>query len=160
MPVIPVSVCGLCAEASGFPHAVNGNSDYTVQFTFDNMWADFPEKHMQVRASGCGASPVLYDVPFTGNTVPLPPVYGAAEIEIAVYAGNIRTAAPARIPCAACITDLQGEPRPQPVNVYDMLMDRLNSILNPRPAQGKFILCDAEGFIILDSSGSMIVVKE
>ena len=127
MPEIFVNVAEKTAEAIGQPTVICGNSDYTVQFTFDSEWDDEPVKVMRVIDNRDGLLRYT-DVLFVGNSAPLPVIYRSAQIAIGVYAGNIRTTTPARIPCAECITDSEPEhPVPQP-DVYTQLLDYLKAL--------------------------------
>ncbi len=123
MPVyIPVSVRARRAEVLSPPHEiVCGNSDIYVQFFFDPEWDDYPQKTARFVWKREGQ---LYyaDVLFDGDTAQIPVLYGTSEVAVGVYAGNIRTTAPARIPCAACITEGDPVHDDPPADVYDQLM--------------------------------------
>ena len=122
---IPVAVRARRAAVLSPPQEiVCGNSDCFVQFFFDSEWEDYPQKTARFVWKRDG-KPYYADVLFTGETVQVPVLYGTSEVAVGVYAGDIRTTAPARIPCAACITD--GDPIHEnpPADVYDQLNEYL-----------------------------------
>lgn len=131
MPNIHINVTDKIALASGIPDIVCGNSDYTVEFTFDSEWDEYEAKTARFVRLQNGA-PVYTDVLFTGTTAVVPPVYDTYELLVGVYAGDIHTTTPARIPCIPCITD--GAPVhdiPAP-DVYNQLLQYLADIVNGR----------------------------
>ncbi|MBQ8922187.1 MAG: hypothetical protein IJ060_08525 [Oscillospiraceae bacterium] len=124
MPVITIKVNGKIAEPVGAPEIVCGNSDCLLHFTFDSEWDDSPVRTL--RTVWCSGGKFGYaDTVFEGDTVPLPPVYNTPEIAVGVYAGNLRTTTPARIPCARCITDRVPVHADPPPDVYAQLLDCL-----------------------------------
>ena len=124
MPEIRVSVRNKIAQALDDPEIVCGNSDYTVTFDFDAEWDPYAAKTARFVYYENGI-PRRQDVPFTGNTIQIPAVYGTCELLIGVYAGNIRTTTAAEIPCIPCITDGQPyHPDPQD-DVYAQLLEVL-----------------------------------
>ena len=132
MPVIPVFVRGRFAAPRGMPQIVCGNSGDTVRFLFDAEWDALPLKTMRViRYSG--GLPLYTDILFEGDTAPLPAVYDTPEITVGVYAGDIRTTTPIRIPCVCCIADSAPlHPDPQP-DVYAQLLDYLSKLETGEP---------------------------
>ncbi|MBQ8922189.1 MAG: hypothetical protein IJ060_08535 [Oscillospiraceae bacterium] len=160
MPEIRITVADKIAAAQGSPVIVCGNADYIIRCTFDSEWDAYPEKRMRVCFRTRKGKDVFYDLGMTDDTEALPILRDIEEAEIGFHAGSIQTTAPARIPCIPCITDLPGESSPPQEDAFNMLTERLNRILHAQPVQEDSILCDADGYIILDSTGSMIVVKE
>lgn len=77
---------------------VCGNSDYQVKFAFDSEWADVGPK--TARFIWGGGS---YDVGFTGDTCAVPKIRNAHEVQVGVYAGDLRTTTAAVIPCLRSI---------------------------------------------------------
>lgn len=122
MPEIYVTVTNKKAQVQGNPIVVNGNSDYTVEFTFDSEWDGYEEKTAEFKYYRSGKR--LYDeVVFSGDTVSVPILRDIDEVEIGVYAGNLRTSTPARIPCARSITDGDAVHDPPTPDVYNQLME-------------------------------------
>lgn len=124
---IQIHIANKNAIVQGTPHIVCGNSDYEIRFSFDAEWESYTAK--TARFAYCRNGKMLHeDVLFEGDTVTAPPLYGVYEVAVGVYAGDIHTTTPARIPCTSCITD--GDPThdaPTP-DVYDQLMEYLAKI--------------------------------
>ena len=124
MPDIPIIVSEKQAAAVGEPMIVCGNSDYTVTFAFDGEWTRYPQKTARFRFRQNGILRCT-DVIFSGDTVEVPVLSDTLEVEVGVFAGNLRTTQPARIPCAACITDGAASRAPRRDDVYDQLLEYL-----------------------------------
>ena len=107
MPEIYVDIAEKIAQVRGKPTIVCGNSDYTVHFTFDAEWDAYEAKIARFWRIEDG-NRVYTDVLFSGDTAAVPVLHGTLETAVGVYAGDIHTTAPARIPCSPCITD--GDP--------------------------------------------------
>lgn len=73
---------------------VCGNSDYQIRFTFDSEWSDFPTKTARFIANG-----QFTDVDFTGDYCAVPILYNTTEVEVGVYAGELKTTTSAFIGC-------------------------------------------------------------
>lgn len=83
---------------------VCGNKHYSVKFAFDDEWSAYDEKTMRVRFSGA-----YIDVPFTGDTAPLPIITNTIVCEVGVYAGNLETTTPAYFDCKKSILCNSGQ---------------------------------------------------
>lgn len=129
MPEISIKVREKIAQTQGSPQIVCGNSDYAVTFDFDAEWADYDAKTARVVwLDKAGGRLKHADVLFEGNAVLLPPVYRTDQVLIGVYAGNIRTTTPARVPCIGCITD-DAPYHPDPSeDVYEQLLAYLERL--------------------------------
>ena len=75
-----------------------GNTDYQIQFTFDEEWDAYPEKTARFIWNG-----QFVDVTFPGDTCPVPLITRAHELKVGVYAGELRTTTPAKIECRRSI---------------------------------------------------------
>lgn len=84
---------------------VCGNTDYQIAFTFDTEWDEHQEKTARFIWNG-----QYTDIPFTGNTCPVPMVRGASQLTVGVYAGELRTTTPAEIGCRPSVLCVGGEP--------------------------------------------------
>ena len=62
---------------------VCGNSDYVIEFTFDNEWDNYPDKVARFVINGA-----YQDVNFSGNTCPVPVINNATSIGVGVYVNN------------------------------------------------------------------------
>ena len=124
MPEISITVREKTASLSGPVTVVCGNSDYTVRFLFDSEWDAYPTK--TARFTYCKNGVFRYeDVLFEGDSVSVPVLRDVDEIAIGVYAGDLHTTTPARVPCARCITDGAPVHDPPAPDVYDQLMEYL-----------------------------------
>lgn len=73
---------------------VCGNSDYQIRFTFDSEWSEFPTKTARFITNG-----QFTDVDFTGDVCDVPIIHDTTEVEVGVYAGNLKTTTSAVIGC-------------------------------------------------------------
>lgn len=95
MPQIHISVRDKVARAARrTPSIVCGNADYEIVFDFDSEWEAHDQKIARFIWGGA-----YFDVPFMGNVCPVPTVVYAAEVEVGVYAEELRTTTPAAIAC-------------------------------------------------------------
>lgn len=106
-------------------YIVNGNTDYVIEFDFDSEWDEFAEKTARFVYCDKQGARHWIDVPITDNTCNAPKLERVDRVEVGVTAGDIRTAAPARIPCIRCITDIPSSSYEWPRDVYNELMERL-----------------------------------
>ena len=126
--IIPITVTRKRA-VSADPDAeiVCGNGDYLLSLTFDSEWDSEPVKTVRFVWQS-GGQPVYADVLTDGDTAAVPVLSDTPEVAVGVYAGNIRTTTPARIPCERCITDGAPVHDNPPPDVYDQLLEYLNEI--------------------------------
>lgn len=108
---------------------VCGNSDYTVKFSFDDEWAAYETKTARFRWN-CEYK----DVIFLGNKCPIPVINDASVAEVGVYAGDLHTTTPAQIRCIRSILSGGGSPADPPDDVYNQILERLNSLEGVTPA--------------------------
>lgn len=132
MPDINITVRDKIAKAEGSPEIVCGNSDYAVVFDLDSEWDTYDLKTMRVVwIDILTGTPRYNDVPFSGNSAIIPAVYNAYEIAVGIYAGDIRTTTPARIPCDRCITDGSVVHETPSASVYEQIIDLLEKMAHP-----------------------------
>lgn len=127
MPVINISVENKIAEADGTLY-VCGNSDFVAKFAFDAEWEAYETK----TARFCYNNSYV-DVVFTGNECPVPIISGTYFFNICVYAGDLHTTTPARVPCKKSILCDTGFPADPPDDVYNQIMAKLNSLESADP---------------------------
>lgn len=146
MPEITVTVRGKQAHAAGSPVIVCGNTDYTLHFDLDAEWENHDLKTARfVYRAGGG---MLYqEVLFTGSTCAVPPLHDTCEVAVGLYAGSLRTSAPALIPCARCVTDgFPPHPDPAP-DIYEQLLACLRAMqTDSAPPPVSAVFC-AAGFL-------------
>lgn len=127
MPNIDVTITDKVAKTQGAPCIICGNSDYTVTFAFDAEWAEHNNKTARFVYAAGGRMQYTEKL-FQGDTCPVPVLSGVTEVYVGVYAGDLRTTTPARIPCQHSI--LCGDPvhADPPPDVYHQLLEMLESI--------------------------------
>lgn len=123
MHVFPVTVSGKVAAYTGNDRYVCGNSDFVVELTLDEEWAQHDTKTARFVY---GAQHT--DIVFTGNTVSVPVIEKAYEIRFGIFAGNLYTTTPAVIPCDLSIRSYDGAPKDPEPSVYDQIMEKLNDV--------------------------------
>ena len=129
MADITIRVRNRIAEAVGSPEIICGNSDYIAVFDFDAEWDAYPVKTMRIVRKDMDSEKYLCtDVLFEGSRAVIPPVYRTAQILLGVYAGDIRTSTPVRIPCCSAGT-MRQDIHPQPdADVYAQLLALMNRL--------------------------------
>ena len=98
-----------------------GNSDYSVQFSFDEEWGAYPIKTARFYWGSH-----YKDVIFEGDTCPVPIIQNATLCEVGAYAGELHTTTPAVILCKKSILCKDGTPKTEEPDVYSQLMEELN----------------------------------
>lgn len=135
MPDIYIDISEKIAQVRGNPSIVCGNSDYTAHFLFDSEWDAYTTKTARFLRYQDGI-PVYTDTLFSGDSVPIPVLSATHELAVGVYAGDIRTTTPARIPCSRCITDSAPSHENPDADVYVQLLAYLASLKPQAPAVG------------------------
>lgn len=69
-----------------------GNSDFVINFVFDDEWTEFTKKTARFVYNG-----EYKDIEFEGNSCPVPVISNTHSIKVGVFAGNLRTTTPAYI---------------------------------------------------------------
>ena len=145
MHELNITVCGRVAEISRDAEIVCGNSDYIAVFDFDAEWDAYPVKTMRVVWMDADTGKMLYaDVLFEGTRAVLPPVYRTAQLLLGIYAGDIRTSTPVRIPCCAA----GHNPHPEPAqDIYEQLLRLMKRLQTEQTYAGAAldICCGAAG---------------
>ncbi len=118
---IKISIVDKRPTVEGSPVIVCGNSDYSIQFTFDAEWDWTTTKTARFVFVSKGV--VKYeDVVFEGNTAEVPVLDNIKEVLVGVYAENLRTTVPARIPCELSIRCGTSAPADFTPSQYDQIM--------------------------------------
>ena len=122
---IKISISKKRPTVVGTPIIVCGNSDYNLSFTFDAEWANAGV--MTARFVYVKAGAVQYqEVAFSGSTVQVPVLSDIREVYVGVYAGDLRTTTPARIPCDRSILCGGGVHEDPPEDVYNQILQLIN----------------------------------
>lgn len=105
METIRIFVAKNIATCERGTSIVCDNSDYQIEFVFDEEWSNYPN-----RTARFIWNKQYYDVEFTGNTCMMPPVCSTEYCNIGVYSDGIQTTTGAKIRCRPSVLDLASEP--------------------------------------------------
>lgn len=137
MPNITIKIRDKIATVEGSPTIVCGNDGYKAIFDTDAEWSAYEILTMRVAWTDTfSGQPRHIDVPYILGFADIPVIADAYEIRIGLYAGDLRTSTPARIPCERCITDggtYHEEPDPQ---TYAALLQLLAEVASAGGAVG------------------------
>ena len=122
MNVIQIEIKNKIAELSAPALIVCGNSDYVVEFNFDEEWAEHP-----IRTARFSTWKGFTDVVFEGSQCPVPVLSNASYVKIGVFAGDLRTTTHAYIPCKKSILCEGGAPIEPTPDVYAQLIAMIES---------------------------------
>ena len=105
METIRIFVAKNIATCERGTSIVCDNSDYQIEFVFDEEWSNYPN-----RTARFIWNKQYYDVEFTGNTCMMPPVCSTEYCTVGVYSDGIQTTTGAKIRCRPSVLDLASEP--------------------------------------------------
>lgn len=143
--VININVTDKHASVVGAPIIVCGNSDYKIHFTFDEEWENRDPKTARFVYRRDGAVRYI-DIVFTGDTVTAPVLFNTKAVQVGVFAGDLQTSTPARIPCELSVRCGTGAPHDPTPDQYDQIMALLNTRLSstiPGVADGSVTTIEA-----------------
>ena len=108
---------------------VCGNSDYLIDFVFDEEWAAHDVKTAVFVANGKSMEQV-----FNGTVCPVPVFSNTLIAWVGVFAGAINdgtlsTSTPALVKCIPCVTDGDKVPMAPPDDVYNQILALINKYL-------------------------------
>lgn len=126
--IINVSVENKIATKTDDTEYVCGNSVYVAKFAFDSEWDAYDTKTARFSYNGS-----YIDIVFTGTECHIPIISDTYFFNIGVYAGNLHTTTPARVPCKKSILCDTGAPADPPDDVYNQIMAKLNSLGSADP---------------------------
>ncbi len=145
MRELQITVRSRIAQLTGQTEIVCGNSDYAAVFDLDAEWDAYPVKTMRAVWKDADTGKMLYaDVLFEGSRAVLPPVYRTAQVLLGIYAGDIRTSTPVRIPCCAAGHNAHPEPAQ---DIYVQLLNLMERLQTEQTYAGAAveICCGASG---------------
>lgn len=105
-------------------YIVCGNSDYIINFSFDEEWEEHDAKTARFAFGG-----KYIDVVFTGNQCPAPILSDTVAVGIGVFAGNLRTTTPALVNCRKSALCDGGAPAAPAPDVYAQIMELINKAI-------------------------------
>lgn len=127
---IEIKITQKRAELQGSCVLVCGNSGDTVNFIFDNEWGQYSNKTARFGFIKEGAW-YYSDVLFDGSVCEIPMLSGIDFVEVGVYAGNLSTTTPARVPTKRSILCRNGlEHEPPPADVYNEILAAVSGKLS------------------------------
>ena len=104
MPTIELKIRNKMAEVVGTPAIVCGNSDYTLSLDLDSEWANLTQKIAHFEYYNKGILECI-NRQFSGTSCTIPVFYDIDAVDIVIYAGEIHTGSPARIPCIRTVSN-------------------------------------------------------
>lgn len=123
--IIPVKVRNKIASIDPELFIVSDNSDYVLQFDFDDEWAGSEVKTVKVSYGGYSALLIM-----DGAEITLPAITTNTILEIGVFTDNVRTTTAATIPVISSVLQGGGGPAPEPSpDVYNQLIAKLNELV-------------------------------
>lgn len=123
MPEINIEVRNKIAAKTDDIIYVCNNSDYVVSFNFDSEWDAYDTKTARFNYDG-----KRIDVVFTGSRCAVPVIADTYAFFVGVFAGDLHTTTAARVPARKSVLCGGGTPADPEPDVYDQIMERLNSL--------------------------------
>lgn len=125
METIVINVANKRPSVEGNPTIVCNNDGYLISFNFDAEWDGLTVKTARF-AYNRGGLTKYQDCVFEGTQVEIPELQGITEVFIGVFAGDIKTTTPARIPCELSIRCKTGAPEDPTPDQYDQIIALCN----------------------------------
>lgn len=126
MTDIHISVKDKIAVKTDKTFYVCGNSDFRILFDFDAEWDVYETKTARFCNDGS-----YTDIVFSGSECAVPIISDIYCFYVGVYAGDLHTTTPARVPCRKSILCGGGIPADPVPDVYNQLMERMNELESP-----------------------------
>ena len=118
MPEINIMIKNKIATKSNNVTYICDNSDYVINFDFDDEWDAYDTKTARFAYGG-----QYTDIVFAGNRCNVPVITNTYAFHIGIFAGDLHTTTPVRVPCRKSIlsgASTHVDPTP---DVYDQLME-------------------------------------
>ena len=142
MTIIKINIQNKIAKTEGEALIVCYNKDYVINFAFDEEWQDEIVKTAVFTYNG-----ITEEVVFEGNSCTVPMITRATQVEIGVYAGDLRTSTSAIVPCLFSSLDKKGLPKEPTEDVYAQIMELLNKYIEQGGGGGGFTKDEIENII-------------
>ena len=123
MPEINIMIKNKIATKSNNVTYICDNSDYVINFDFDDEWDAYDTKTARFAYGG-----QYTDIVFVGNRCNVPVITNTYAFHIGVFAGDLHTTTPVRVPCRKSIlssASIHVDPTP---DVYDQLMELIKGL--------------------------------
>ena len=129
---IYVAVHGKIATANKDALYICGNSDFVIEFDFDEEWEAFTAKTARFSYNGS-----YTDIVFSGTRCAVPVLSNIYGFKVGVFAGNLHTTTPAYVAAKKSILCEHGSPvEPEP-DVYAQIMEEMNRMADSVGAEVK-----------------------
>lgn len=128
MPEINIMIKNKIATKSNNVTYICDNSDYVINFDFNDEWDAYDTKTERFAYGG-----QYTDIIFVGNRCNVPVITNTYAFHIGVFAGDLHTTTPVRVPCRKSIlssASIHVDPTP---DVYDQLMELIKGLGNVDP---------------------------
>lgn len=128
MPEINIMIKNKIATKSNNVTYICDNSDYVINFDFDDEWDAYDTKTARFAYGG-----QYTDIIFVGNQCNVPVITNTYAFHIGVFAGDLHTTTPVRVPCRKSIlssASIHVDPTP---DVYDQLMELIKGLGGVNP---------------------------
>lgn len=122
--IVNVSITNKIARAEKHEPLVCGNSDYFIEFTFDDEW----NAHHTKTARFIFGDQSYEDVVFNGSQCAVPVLQNTNEVKVGVYAGDLKTTTPAYLRAKRSILCGSGLPKDPTPDVYAQILALLNEL--------------------------------
>lgn len=123
MPDINISIENKIAIKTDDTEYICDNNDYVVKFSFDTEWDAYSAKTARFIYNDRHE-----DIVFTGNQCAVPKISDTYFFNIGVFAGDLHTTTPARVPCKLSVLCGAGAPAAPTQDVYNQLLAKLNEL--------------------------------
>lgn len=123
MPEINIMIKNKIATKSNNVTYICDNSDYVINFDFDDEWDAYDTKTARFAYGG-----QYTDIIFVGSRCNVPVITNTYAFHIGVFAGDLHTTTPVRVPCRKSIlssASIHVDPTP---DVYDQLMELIKGL--------------------------------
>ena len=119
-----ISIENKIAVPVNAPEIICGNSDYVIEFAFDNEWNDYEVKTARFTFKLNGEN-VWKETVFTGTECKMPVMSNITEVYVGVYAGELSTTTPAKLTCKKSILCSSSMHKAPEDDVYIQLLNLL-----------------------------------
>lgn len=128
MPEINIVIKNKIATKSNNATYICDNSDYVINFDFDDEWDAYDTKTARFTYGG-----QYTDIIFVGNRCNVPVITNTYAFHIGVFAGDLHTTTPVRVPCRKSILSSASTHIDPTPDVYDQLMELIKGLSGVDP---------------------------
>ena len=154
--VINIIVKNKIAKAAQDFIVICGNSDYLINFDFDDEWNEHEVKTARFSFTKNGVKEFI-DIVFANNVCNMPVLSNISTVEIGVFAGDLRTTTPCLLSCKNSILCESGAPVEPPEDIYNEIIELCNEALTTaksveeKAEAGEFDGKDGQDYVLTDT---------